>query len=82
MALLLTQDSAYGTWSKTGLEIGLSKPLEGTYNGELIDLSGRTAVLVQDIINTVENALRCCAIHHCAVLCIPFFIGLIVFFPS
>ncbi len=79
MVLLFTQDSSYGTWSKTGLERGLSKPLEGTFNGELIDLNGRTAVLFQDIINTVENALHCCAIHHCAVLCIPFFTGLIVF---
>lgn len=42
MALLLTTDSSYGTWSKTGSG-GLSKPLEGTYKGRvdcLISIAG------------------------------------------
>lgn len=77
MALLLTQDSSYGTWNKTGLERGLSKPLEGTYNGELIDLSGRTAVLFQDIINTVE--MHCIVVLYTIVQCSAFHFLLIVY---
>lgn len=68
MALLFTQDSSYGTWSKTGLERGLSKPLEGTFNGEVIDLNGRTAVLFQDIINSGKCTALLCYTPLCSTL--------------